>query len=110
MRLARNLLSLLAPLALGFAACGGGQTTILIDTFQFMPKAVSVKPGTMVTWTSTDTVKHRVTAGTPDFRTGAFDETVGPNGGTATVTFDQPGTFTYFCGIHTSMRGEMVVR
>lgn len=115
MRLRRRLRALV-PLAFGLAACGGGseaapqrEKAVLIDTFMFKPKSLTVKAGTTVTWTNDDTVQHVVASGTPDAPTGEFDEPIDPNGATATATFDKPGTLVYFCSIHKSMRGAVVV-
>ncbi|MGH8896002.1 MAG: cupredoxin domain-containing protein [Egibacteraceae bacterium] len=105
----------------GLAACGGGdggggeaapqgENVVLIDTFMFKPKSPTVKAGTTVTWMNNDTVQHVVESGTPDDPTGVFDKPIDPNGATATVTFDKPGAIAYFCSIHKSMRGEVIVQ
>ena len=83
-------------------------STVSIADFTFDPGTVEVPAGTTVTWTNDDGVGHTVTAGTPDAPEDAFDERLDP-GGEGEVSFDEPGTFTYFCAIHPSMTGEVVV-
>lgn len=102
-------------------ACGGGgaaggrsgggeqRTAVAIRTFQFMPPHLEVKAGVSVTWTNHDDIAHTVTAGAPGSGNGAFDAVLGGAGSKATHAFPTPGTQAYFCNIHQSMRGEVVV-
>ena len=74
--------------------------------------------GTTVTWRNRDVGAHTVTSGTveqggagvteqPD---GKFDSGEFSNGDTFEQTFDEPGTYPYFCSIHpATMRGEIRV-
>ncbi len=84
----------------------------------FRPETVTVKAGTTVTWTQKDPGFHTVTSGTveqgvagvtpaPD---GRFDSPELATGKTFTHTFDQAGTYSYFCEIHpATMRGVVQV-
>ncbi len=78
----------------------------------FSPGALSVTPGTTVTWKNTDTVSHYVTSGQPaDNTTGTvFDSgnLIKP-GGTYQFTFANAGTFNYFCTVHPWMVGQVIV-
>lgn len=87
---------------------GGEEAAATIAGFAFAPETVEVAAGTTATWVNEDGVAHTVTAGSPGSPTGAFDETVG-SGETAEVTFDETGTFDYFCAIHPTMTGQVVV-
>jgi plastocyanin len=82
-------------------------TSVVIDNMAFTPSSVVTKAGTKVTWTNNDTVSHTVTADVP---TAAFPSsgTIAP-GGTYSVTFSQPGTYTYHCSIHPTMKGTVSV-
>ena len=40
---------------------------------------------------------------------GMFDEDLPEEGDTFAVTFDEPGTYAYYCDVHASMTGEMTV-
>jgi plastocyanin len=76
--------------------------TIVDLTFQ--PPAIEVEAGASVTWTNEDSVPHTVTARSADFNSGVMQQ-----GGTFSQTFDEPGTFDYFCAIHPSMSATVVV-
>ena len=118
----------LLPLA---AACGGDDDTtgseaapadeeasdtggtdaagsITIETFIFSPNPATVAAGSPVTVENKDTTTHTITAGTPDAPEDIFDEELA-EGATVEFTVDEPGTYAYFCKIHNSMTGELVV-
>ena len=82
---------------------------VVAAAFTFEPPDVVVAAGETVVWSNEDGVGHTVTAGTPDDPTGEFDEDL-EAGGTVEVVFDEPGTVPYYCEIHPTMLGEVVVR
>ena len=90
------------------AAPSGEDATVSIRDFSFQPETIEVETGTTVTWTNEDGVAHTVTAGTSGAAEGTFDESVDA-GETAEVAFDEAGTFDYFCAIHPTMTGQVVV-
>ena len=85
-----------------------GGDAVSIAGFAFQPDTLEVSAGSTVTWTNEDSVGHTVTAGSPDDPGEEFAESV-DGGGEAAVTFDEAGTFPYFCSIHPNMTGEIVV-
>ena len=89
----------------GTTAPGGGGSAVTVQRFTFSPASITVKAGSSVTWTNNDEVSHSIKS--PD---GAFTEQALPSGGTATVSFANPGTFAYVCGIHPFMSGTVVVQ
>ena len=89
-------------------ATSGEAATVSISDFSFQPETVEVAAGDTVTWTNEDGAPHTVTAGTPDAVGDAFDEPVDA-GETAEITLDEAGTFDYFCAIHPTMTGQIVV-
>ena len=78
---------------------------VAIVDFQYKPEAVEVKVGTTVTWTNEDGFAHTATANDKSFDTGNLDK-----GQSGTATFEKAGTFKYFCAIHNSMVGTVVVK
>jgi plastocyanin len=86
------------------------QNAVQIINMAFQPQQITVPVGTTVTWTNADTTAHTVTAGTADAPTGEFDSGNLDPGATFTYTFDQPGTFAYFCSIHPNMVGTVTVQ
>ena len=77
----------------------------------FNPNPVTVSPGNDVEWKNTDTVGHTVTSGKPtDNDAGSlFDSSIIKAGGEFKFTFQNPGTFDYFCQVHPWMTGQVIV-
>ena len=84
-------------------------TQIVMQDVSFDPAEIQVEPGTTVTWTNQDAFPHTVTAGTRDNPTGLFESGNISADGTFSFTFEEPGTYEYFCSIHDGMRGVIVV-
>jgi plastocyanin len=80
---------------------------VTIDNFAFGPALLVVAPGTKVTWTNKDEEPHTVTSadGGKLFKSEALD-----TDDKFSFTFDKPGTYKYFCSIHTHMVGTIVVK
>jgi len=78
----------------------------------FTPNPLTVAPGTQVTWKNTDTVSHTVTSGKPsDNQTGTVFDSGGliKPGGTFQFTFQNAGTYDYFCIVHPWMTAQVIV-
>lgn len=75
--------------------------------FDVVQKVIKVKKGTTVTWTNEDSAQHDVT---PDVETADFkaSELFGKSE-TYQVTFNTPGTYTYYCSPHPYMKGTVEV-
>ncbi|MGA8913628.1 MAG: plastocyanin/azurin family copper-binding protein [Nitrososphaeraceae archaeon] len=77
----------------------------------YQPNPVSVKAGGAVVWTNEDTVAHTVTSGS-----GFNDQTLGREfdsgflGKGFSHIFFKPGVFPYFCEIHPTMVGKVIVK
>jgi plastocyanin len=104
------ILALAVVLATG--ACGGddgeapGDAPVRIVSFQFEPKTPTVKPGAKVTWTNDDAAVHSI-KDTSRLATPVSQDL--PKGGTFSITYDQPGSYSYICGIHQYMTGSVTV-
>ena len=76
----------------------------------YIPAQVTAGVGETVTWSNDDTAAHTVTSGTaaegPD---GVFDSSLFMTGTTFSHTFEEEGTFDYFCMVHPWMIGSVVV-
>lgn len=77
---------------------------VTIQNYSFTPETITVKKGTTVTWTNSDTVEHSATADDGSFNTGLI-----ATGKTGSYTFDKTGTFSYHCTPHPSMKAKIVV-
>lgn len=91
------------------ATAGAGGSAVSIKGFAFNPAELSVSKGTTVTWTNDDGTTHTVTSGVPGTPSGKFDQRL-ESGKTFTFTFADAGTVTFFCNIHQSMRGTVLVK
>ena len=83
-----------------------GNAPVDIVNFEFKPQKVVVKPGTTVTWTNRDTSIHDIKDTSP-LATPQGKEM--SQGGTFAITYAQPGSYSYICGIHQYMTGTVEV-
>ncbi len=95
-----------ALLALAGLAQAGEKVDATIKLFQFQPKALEIKAGTIVEWVNGDDIEHSVTAGK---ETKAFDSGFFEKNGSFSFTFTKPGTYDYFCKRHPSMKATVTV-
>lgn len=82
---------------------------VTIRNFEFQPKTLTVKPGTIVTWTN-DAGSHTVVADD-----GSFSSPTLSAGQTFSHRFARRGTYRYYCSFHggaggKDMAGTVVVR
>lgn len=75
-----------------------------IVDFSFRPKTLHVDRGTRVVWVNKGNVGHTTTASK-----GSWDSGTLSPGDTFARVFKKAGTFKYFCQIHPSMVGKVVV-
>ena len=103
----------LSPVALAAGALLlGGATLALsaeeakvgIDNFAFTPDTLTVKPGTTVVFENHDDIPHLIVATDGKYRSKALD-----TNDKFSFTFDKPGEYAYFCGLHPHMKGKIVV-
>jgi plastocyanin len=73
-----------------------------IQNFAFSPATLTVKKGTAVTWTNSDSAPHQIKSDT--FNSGQLSK-----GQSFSFTFNDTGTFDYSCSIHPSMTGKIIV-
>ena len=76
----------------------------------FIPSTVTIDVGGEVIWENADTMSHTITSGTPaEGLDGHFDSSLIMAGSTFSHTFNEAGTFDYFCMVHPWMVGSVVV-
>jgi len=78
----------------------GGDPT----TWGYTPPSTTVAAGQTVTWTNSGTSPHDAAATDGSWKTPLLN-----TGGSASVTFSTPGTYTYICTPHPWMLGTIVV-
>jgi plastocyanin len=82
------------------------------STEPYNPSPLSVPVGTIVTWINNDNTGHTVTQGNPSGNTppNGFDSGILAPGRTFTHTFGTAGTIQYYCTLHPTMLGEVIVK
>ena len=78
---------------------------VAIRNFAYAPATLTIKRGTRVTWTNNDTAPHDVTSVTGTVLNSPRLTT----GQSFSYTFNQTGTFNYYCTIHPNMRATVIV-
>ncbi len=78
---------------------------LTIENFVYSPENLTIDAGTTVTWTNADTAIHDATERNRSWNTDLLRE-----GEAGEVTFDEVGTFEYFCSIHPWMVASITVR
>jgi len=73
----------------------------------FVPSRVNLHVGNTIKWIDTDTVSHTITSATFNGLVWPQGSSQGPS--TFSHTFDNSGTFSYFCQIHPYMTGVAFV-
>lgn len=79
--------------------------SIKIDNFTFSPGKITVTKGTEVTWTNRDDIPHSIVMTAIGVRSKPLD-----TDGSFAYRFNKAGTFSYICGLHPQMHGQIVVR
>ncbi len=76
----------------------------------FVPENVSISSGSTVVWNNDDTAAHTVTSGSPTGGPdGIFDSSLLMASASFEVTFDDAGSYDYFCMVHPWMVGTVNV-
>lgn len=75
-----------------------------IRDFVYQPSTIQLRTGGTVTWTNVDSVPHSATA-----RSGGWDSGLLQKGQSWTRTFETAGEFYYYCSVHPSMYGKVIV-
>ena len=86
-----------------------GTTNVTIQDFSFAPDNVTISPNGIVKWTNTGTT-HTVTGGPSPIPNGWFSTGNIGTGASTCIQFLDTGTYDYFCTIHPSMIGKVVVQ
>src|SRR5438093_7118609 len=109
LRILKMVSGLTVAVAIQFGPGGqvfGATKNVTTSGFTFVPKSVTINVGDSVTWTGLSTI-HNVQTDTDPF----CGPVPVPNA-TCTKTFDQPGTYNYYCSPHRSfgMTGTVIVQ
>jgi len=76
------------------------RVSVNISNFQFEPKDLTIKEGTIVEWTD-ERGRHTVQADDGSFKSETLTA-----GGTFQFKFDKPGVYPYYCELHGDKHGK----
>jgi plastocyanin len=78
----------------------------------FRPSNVNIEAGHTVVWTNNDSIMHTIVEGSPSSTSvpaSGFDSGFLNQGMTFKHTFDKSGIFNYYCSVHPTMIGKVIV-
>ena len=79
---------------------------INIENLAFSPSSLNVKVGELVIWKNLDSASHKIISnGEPKFESPQL-----ANGEEFSYIFPIAGTYDYYCSIHPSMKGVIIVK
>ncbi len=81
------------------------EVAVQIRDFDYAPRSIEILVGARVTWTNEDAVPHSATDRARRWDTGVLSK-----GAAGSTTFGEPGSFAYYCTVHPSMTGAVIVR
>ncbi len=76
-----------------------------VEIKDFKLPDLTINVGDTIEWTNLDTAPHTATSDNNFFDTDRLEK-----GDSHSITFDKPGTYSYHCSIHSSMKGTITVR
>ncbi len=84
---------------------------VIMENMSFYPANRTVEPGTTITWVNESDEMHTVTSGTDGNHDGEFDSGEIMPGEEFSYTFDDEGTYDYYCVPHlqNGMTGTITV-
>lgn len=94
--------TLAAPTGTPQPAVGGKIVNISIQNSAYNPASVQISTGDTVKWTNMDSTAHTVIGSI--FKSGNINK-----GQSYQFQFTKPGTYSYTCSIHPTMKGTVIV-
>jgi plastocyanin len=75
----------------------------------YIPSIITAKPGEEITWINEDSAFHSVTSGSYDEPTDMFDSGYLDPYQSFSLSFEEKGTYDYFCTLHPWMKGQVII-
>jgi len=75
----------------------------------YIPSIIVIESGKQVIWVNEDSAFHSVTSGFYNAPSDLFDSGYLDPSESFTFTFDESGTYDYFCTLHPWMNGQIIV-
>jgi amicyanin len=81
-----------------------GENIVNISKFSYNPMEITIKKGETITWINYDSIKHSVTSEEDLFNSGLLSKE-----DTWNYTFNEQGTYNYYCIPHPFMQAKVIV-
>lgn len=78
---------------------------VSIENYSFNPQTITVPAGTTIIWINKDDDVHTVVSAEKKFSSGALD-----TNDKFSFTFNDSGTYNYYCSMHPHMTGKIIVK
>jgi len=78
---------------------------VQVVDFAFDPPTITIPVGTTVEWTNVGPTQHNVVS-----KDRIWESPILEAGGTFRFTFEEPGTYAYWCTLHPTMLGSVTVQ
>ena len=86
------------------------ESTVTSEIANFTLEDLTIKAGTTVVWTNLDSSSHTATSGSSPTPDGSWDtDRLRRDQSAEGITFNEPGTFAYFCTVHPNMTATLTV-
>src|SRR5262249_5210771 len=105
LRISIVLIAACMTITAGPSMAAPAAVTVRISNFVFGAPAITVAPGTTVTWVNDDDIPHTAVAGVTAVKLKVLDP-----GDRFSFTFTTAGRYGSFCSIHPHMTGLVVVK
>ena len=97
------------PITTTDASAAAGELAVTLEIANVLHLDVTVSAGGTVTWVNKDPFPHTTTSGSPETTAELWDSGQFSQNGSYSFTFNQTGTFPYYCTIHPSMTATVTV-
>jgi len=82
---------------------------VIMRNSTYQPQEITISPGTTVTWVNEDGYVHNVLSGERGEPTGTITSPDIAGGSSFSFTFEETGTYAYYCSYHPGMSGTVIV-
>ena len=91
-------------------ATPASEGTVTSEIATFTLEDLTIRAGTTVVWKNLDSAPHTATSGASPTPDGSWDtEILGRDQSAEGITFNETGTFAYFCTVHPNMTATLTV-
>lgn len=106
---AQDRITLPSPTAIPAADVPADAVVVAIEKMKYQTPEVTIKAGDTVYWINKEVMPHNVAFRKGDVQDTDFKGDMMGKDEAFAITFNQPGTYAYFCTPHPFMRAKVIV-